>query len=51
VPHVTAKADGLPWVIANAPLPGYRVERTVEIPTWWAYTDRIYVLRRTADAG
>lgn len=46
VPHVTAKADGLPWVIANAPLPGYRVERTVSIPTWWAYTDRVYVLRK-----
>jgi hypothetical protein len=45
VPHVTAKADGLPWVIANAPLPGYRVTRTIEIPTWWAYTDRIYVLQ------
>lgn len=48
VPHVTATADGLPWVIANAPLPGYRVVRTVEIPTWWAYTDRIYVLRADA---
>jgi 4-amino-4-deoxy-L-arabinose transferase-like glycosyltransferase len=46
VPHVTAKADGLGWVIANAPLPGYVVTRTVEIPTWWAYTDRVYVLRR-----
>ncbi len=46
VPHVTAKADGLPWVIANAPLPGYRVDRTVPVSTWWAYTDRIYVLRR-----
>ncbi len=46
VPHVTAKADGLPWVIANAPLPGYRLERTIPIPTWWAYTDRVYVLRR-----
>jgi hypothetical protein len=46
VPHVTSKADGLPWVIANAPLTGYRVERTVQVPTWWAYTDRIYVLRR-----
>ena len=46
VPHVTSKADGLPWVIANAPLAGYRVERTVQVPTWWAYTDRIYVLRR-----
>lgn len=45
VPHVTAKADGLPWVIANTPLPGYRVTRTIEMPTWWAYTDRIYVLR------
>jgi hypothetical protein len=45
VPHVTAKADGLPWVIANAPLPGYRVSRTIEVPTWWAYTDRIYVLQ------
>jgi hypothetical protein len=45
VPHVTAKADGLPWVIANAPLPGYRVVRTVDVPTWWAYTDRLYVLR------
>ncbi len=46
VPHVTSKADGLPWVIANATLPGYRVERSVEFPTWWAYTDRLYVLRR-----
>lgn len=46
VPHVTSKADGLPWVIANTPLAGYRVDRTVEFPTWWAYTDRIYVLRR-----
>jgi hypothetical protein len=46
VPHVTAKADGLPWVIANTPLPGYRVVREVAIPTWWAYTDRVYVLRR-----
>jgi len=45
VPHVTAKADGLPWVIANAPLPGYQVARTVAVPTWWAYTDRLYVLR------
>ncbi|MCC6849904.1 MAG: glycosyltransferase family 39 protein [Deltaproteobacteria bacterium] len=45
VPHVTARADGLPWVIANAPLPGYRVLRTVAVPTWWAYTDRLYVLR------
>jgi hypothetical protein len=46
VPHVTAKADGLDWVIANAPLPGYVITRTVEVPTWWAYTDRLYVLRR-----
>lgn len=46
VPHVTAKAEGLPWVIANAPLAGYRVERTVAVPTWWAYTDRLYVLRK-----
>ena len=45
VPHVTAKADGLPWVIANAPLPGYHPTRTIEIPTWWASTDRIYVLK------
>lgn len=45
VPHVTAKADGLPWVIANAPLAGYHVLRTVAVPTWWAYTDRLYVLR------
>jgi hypothetical protein len=49
VPHVTAKTDGLPWVIANAPLPGYRIDRTVAIPTWWAYTDRIYVLRKRPD--
>ncbi len=48
VPHVTAKADGLPWVLANTPLPGYRVTRTIEIPTWWAYTDRIYVLQADA---
>jgi hypothetical protein len=45
VPHVTSKADGLPWVIANAPLPGYHVAWTVEVSTWWAYTHRIYVLR------
>ncbi len=44
VPHVTAKADGLPYVIANAPLPGYHVTATVLVPTWWAVTDRIYVL-------
>ena len=35
-------------VIANAPLPGYRVVREVPIPTWWAYTDLIYVLERSA---
>lgn len=46
VPHVTAKAEGLPWVIANAPLAGYQVERTVTVPTWWAHTDRLYVLRK-----
>ena len=45
VPHVTASADGIAWVIANAPLPGYRVERTVPVPTWWASGDRIYVLK------
>jgi len=45
VPHVTANGDGLPWVIANAPLPGYDIARTVAVPTWWAYTDRLYVLR------
>jgi hypothetical protein len=45
VPHVTASADGIPWVIANAPLPGYRVERVVPVPTWWARGDRIYVLK------
>ena len=45
VPHVTASADGIPWVIANAPLAGYRVERVVPVPTWWARGDRIYVLR------
>jgi hypothetical protein len=45
VPHVTASAKGLPWVIANAPLSGYRVDRVVDVPTWWATGDRIYVLR------
>jgi len=44
VPHVTAKADGLPWVIANGELLGYRVARVVPVPTWWAATDRLYVL-------
>jgi 4-amino-4-deoxy-L-arabinose transferase-like glycosyltransferase len=44
VPHVTAKADGLRYVIANAVLPGYRVTKTVAVPTWWASTDRLYVL-------
>jgi hypothetical protein len=51
VPHVTAKAEGLPWVIANAPLPGYEVVRTVEVPTWWAHTRRIHVLRATKPRG
>lgn len=46
VPHVTAAADGMPWVIANAPLAGYHIEREVAVPTWWAYTDRLYVLRK-----
>lgn len=45
VPHVTASADGIPWVIANSALPGYRSEREVRVPTWWAATDRLYVLR------
>jgi hypothetical protein len=48
VPHVTAKADGLPWVIANGELPGYRVARVVPVSTWWAATDRLYVLEATA---
>jgi hypothetical protein len=51
VPHVTASAEGIPWVIANAVLPGYRVERVVPVPTWWASGDRIYVLRKTEDAA
>ena len=44
VPHVTATAEGVPYVIANAPLAGYRVLETIPVPTWWAATDRVYVL-------
>jgi hypothetical protein len=50
VPHVTASAEGIPWVIANSVLPGYRVEREVPVPTWWASTDRIYVLHAAPPA-
>jgi hypothetical protein len=43
VPHVTS-APRLPFVIANTPLPGYRVREAITVPSWWAHGDRIYVL-------
>lgn len=40
------RVDELPYVIANAPLPGYEVRETVPVPTFWAITDRVYVLQK-----
>jgi hypothetical protein len=40
------KVDDLPYVVANAPLPGYEVRETVRVPALWAVTDRLYVLEK-----
>ncbi len=45
VPNLSGTAR-LPFVIANGPVAGYAVERSISVPTWWAQGDRIYVLRR-----
>jgi hypothetical protein len=45
VVRVTAVGE-LPYVVANAPLPGYDVRETVHVPTLWAVTDRLYLLEK-----
>lgn len=50
VPFVTTSRR-LPYVVANSPLAGYSVIRTVTWSSLWAVSDHLYVLRALPEPG